>query len=1144
MTTNVDWHRDSGLPFETEETLEAYEPTLREKHKYAIQDMLINKGVDSYDALQAAEKILGDPNSEGTILDGMGLADFSPLNILYGGQEGFREAQRGYNSGDPTRMALGVATAGLSAAEAFPLTKPLARGVGEALTSPTARRFYADEAGNFNVPRREVNPPAYLYDDPYDEPENVVEFYSPIIGAIEDMSIAKDGTKGSAIMATLNKRAPNIGRGQLEWANLNLDPDRLYTKEEVLAIAEESVPRVQLKSGTIQWADHQRQEVADDEIFYDELTLDLENNRTPLDTHHDENTLAHARVSGRQDPEGNNYLLVEELQSDALQGLNKKLDQTAFQEGVETTKTAFKDIGFRDEVGDLMAFWYQAPRDQWEDIAKDVSDLSGFDVPADPFQATRRMVMAFGPSDPIANNRLLEETFSPAYAKVRENIKPNYDIPIKGTTEYLVPMLRGMIRYAKKNQTDEIVVPPLTKILEPRYEDFGSTDAIRPGGAFYQTYSDGLKKALNVISQDTPINITTRPLEYDDGFIGNGLSIQLGDVEDIPSIMRFAEGGEVGDRETQEAFGDVEFEYSLKPILDRDPIARLGFDPSVARYMNTHDMRNAKYLKDFGDPQAAVDHLKEQYPVFTREYRKKYGEDPQPDTVLMTPFFGASPDVWVHEFRHRGYQKIRDAALNDPDGFVEKYGREAWENALRTQLLGDEEEHLVEMHDDPTAKFNLPDSGREVEMHRTITRSNPQASAAHVYDIPEMLQGKDREMSERSRVFEKIAEDLSDSINSAPGFKDGGKVGMDNQMKFAFMEGGDVDPVSGNEIPPGGTAEGVRDDVDAKVSKGEYIIPEYAVNFYGAEYFDKMVMKAQEELGHKEVRKPEPEMMEMAEGGAVPNHPNLTSNWGTTTPPQTNVNVPQAGGFQMEYYRTPDGQVRSIVVVNGQRLQQVPSNWERVDSPTPQPQRSQSTRTNVENISEAVGPKEDDSAKSDPNRMKPIETFTPEDYQNLIDQKDFTNVFSRGMSMAAPPIGMAMRSGYKDRVKRASAQLDSWAESGQAPEGWTMDDVKSAQNNMKQAFGDNTTEKPRTGILDGIRDAVSDFFGGRERPARDDLEATSSVSASTVTEPVTPEPEPQASAPNSQLAAYEDRSREEGLGAKKGGLVKRRKAKR
>ena len=60
------------------------------------------------------------------------------------------------------------------------------------------------------------------------------------------------------------------------------------------------------------------------------------------------------------------------------------------------------------------------------------------------------------------------------------------------------------------------------------------------------------------------------------------------------------------------------------------------------------------------------------------------------------------------------------------------------------------------------------------------------------------------------------------------------------------METIGFDPVSGNEVPLGGTPEGVRDDIDAKLSKGEMVIPEYAVNYHGVETYIDSIQKAQE----------------------------------------------------------------------------------------------------------------------------------------------------------------------------------------------------------------------------------------------------------------------------------------------------------
>lgn len=55
-----------------------------------------------------------------------------------------------------------------------------------------------------------------------------------------------------------------------------------------------------------------------------------------------------------------------------------------------------------------------------------------------------------------------------------------------------------------------------------------------------------------------------------------------------------------------------------------------------------------------------------------------------------------------------------------------------------------------------------------------------------------------------------------------------------------------VDPVSGNEVPPGAMPSEVRDDVDAKLSKGEYVLPADVVRYLGLEKIEALVKKAKE----------------------------------------------------------------------------------------------------------------------------------------------------------------------------------------------------------------------------------------------------------------------------------------------------------
>ena len=88
-------------------------------------------------------------------------------------------------------------------------------------------------------------------------------------------------------------------------------------------------------------------------------------------------------------------------------------------------------------------------------------------------------------------------------------------------------------------------------------------------------------------------------------------------------------------------------------------------------------------------------------------------------------------------------------------------------------------------------------------------------------------------------------------------FNKGGNVmAMEQQMEMfgANSMGGldddgmSRDPVSGNEIPPGSMANEVRDDVDAKLSDGEYVVPANVVRFFGVKFFEDLRNQAMQGL--------------------------------------------------------------------------------------------------------------------------------------------------------------------------------------------------------------------------------------------------------------------------------------------------------
>jgi hypothetical protein len=94
---------------------------------------------------------------------------------------------------------------------------------------------------------------------------------------------------------------------------------------------------------------------------------------------------------------------------------------------------------------------------------------------------------------------------------------------------------------------------------------------------------------------------------------------------------------------------------------------------------------------------------------------------------------------------------------------------------------------------------------------------------------------------------------------SKPRFAKGGVVNTtEKQMNNLFAEGGikddgmNVDPVSGNEVPSGSMASEVRDDIDAKLSEGEYVVPADVVRYFGVAFFEKLRNKAKEGLAAME----------------------------------------------------------------------------------------------------------------------------------------------------------------------------------------------------------------------------------------------------------------------------------------------------
>ena len=80
-------------------------------------------------------------------------------------------------------------------------------------------------------------------------------------------------------------------------------------------------------------------------------------------------------------------------------------------------------------------------------------------------------------------------------------------------------------------------------------------------------------------------------------------------------------------------------------------------------------------------------------------------------------------------------------------------------------------------------------------------------------------------------------------------------MALEEQMAMNFGDVPDntigVDPVSGNDIPMGSTAENVRDDIPTMLSEGEIVIPADVVNFHGVKLFEDL--RAEAKVGYAQM---------------------------------------------------------------------------------------------------------------------------------------------------------------------------------------------------------------------------------------------------------------------------------------------------
>ena len=174
-----------------------------------------------------------------------------------------------------------------------------------------------------------------------------------------------------------------------------------------------------------------------------------------------------------------------------------------------------------------------------------------------------------------------------------------------------------------------------------------------------------------------------------------------------------------------------------------------------------------------------------------------------------------------------------------------------------------------------------------------------------------------------------------------------------------FQEGGaNVDPISGNEVPTGSMPEEVRDDIDAKLSPGEFVLPADVVRFIGLERLMKMRDEAKKGLQRMS------DIGQMGNADEVGEASNGTyedagfeseiddilseieaEENGRDVNEQTEVMMAQGGFmksgtdltkapknpvFDVRYYKNAEGSVMYITHINGKPMTPIPEGYKAV----------------------------------------------------------------------------------------------------------------------------------------------------------------------------------------------------------------------
>jgi hypothetical protein len=584
------------VPFTPKEAdnLEAYTPTVREGLRSNLTKGGKALGLDAGTAEHIASGIAGTR-------DQMGLLDFTPVGAVESTQEGYNRAKAGYTTGDKTDMALGALDVGLGVVSAIPGGKVLAKGMGKVVDKvidaydPTVLR-------SIGTPVKAEPYKPTLFATTQDgklalNPESLAEFYSPTVATIKAADFPSKGYKGSELVKLLQNKSPGVRKAELDAMDLGIDPMKRYSKEEAVSLAEQKSYKVSTKEfDDTLYKDQQRQPVKDKEVSYATLVVDA----TPTSaesavfypsqgrTHYNDNTIAHTRVSVRENPEGKQYLLVEEIQSDLVQHGALKPRPAVSRD------SAYEELLSSQPMQDYEKKLFEADKQGFTDFYKLAAEDTriydaksrGLDVAEDEAARdalTERLKKTFNlPSIaekagvPIRDANIFSFTLQSrgrnASYMVDKRMQAVGKPPLTEDTDAVRLALQSAMAKADKEGVSTVVIPNIQRIITSGRARVGSKDYekfMSPSSGFTKTYKKGVDKFVSQLKEEFGDAVQVKNIDlpyrsdkaYADGvehtLDNSALQIDFSGIKDTNlRVGRFAEGGMVEDKQMNRLMAD------------------------------------------------------------------------------------------------------------------------------------------------------------------------------------------------------------------------------------------------------------------------------------------------------------------------------------------------------------------------------------------------------------------------------------------------------------------------------------------------------------------------------------------------------------------------------------------------------------